>query len=97
MKPLKRKLVAAACAAIPLLSSCIPAGEGINPPENKIYFPVGVVADSESRYLYVVNSDFDLQFNRGTVFSLDLARVRDLTRWKHHRPDPACSGCRPHR
>lgn len=65
---------------LPSLASCVPAGEGLDPPDGQIYFPVGVVVDQDSSYLYVVNSDFDLQFNRGTLFSLDLDRVREVSR-----------------
>jgi hypothetical protein len=35
--------------------------------------------DASSDWLYVVNSDFDLQFNRGTVQSLRLERIREVT------------------
>jgi Cys-rich repeat protein len=56
----------------------VPAGDGVSPPPERIYFPVGLAVDEESEWLYVVNSDFDLQFNQGTVQSLNLDRVRGL-------------------
>lgn len=49
------------------------------PPYERLYFPVGLAVDEASDWLYVVNSDFDLQFNRGTVQSLRLDRIRELT------------------
>lgn len=59
--------------------ACTAAGDGVSPPHDRLYFPVGLTVDATSDWLYVVNSDFDLQFNRGTVQSLRLERVRELT------------------
>jgi hypothetical protein len=58
--------------------SCTSAGEGIAPPLDAIYYPTGLALSSNSRLLYVVNSDFDLQYNAGTLQSLDQTRVRAL-------------------
>ncbi len=55
-----------------LLGGCFDPGEGVSPPADRVYFPVGLALDNESRFLYVANSDFDLQFNAGTLQSLDL-------------------------
>jgi len=41
-----------------------------------MYFPVGLALSPGGHTLYVVNSDFDLQFNGGTVLALDLDRIR---------------------
>lgn len=70
----------AAAFALASASSCVPAGEGVASTLGNIYFPVSLVVDSESSSLLVVNSDFDLQYNQGTVESINLARVRGLTR-----------------
>jgi hypothetical protein len=59
--------------------SCTSAGEGIAPPLDAIYFPTGLALSSNSRQLYVVNSDFDLQYNAGTLQSLDLTHIHALT------------------
>ncbi len=58
--------------------SCTSSGEGIAPPLDAIYFPTGLALSSNSNLLYVVNSDFDLQYNAGTLQSLDLTRIRSL-------------------
>ncbi len=58
--------------------ACVPAGDGVSPPAERIYFPVGLAVDEDSDWLYVVNSDFDLQFNQGTVQSLRLDRIREF-------------------
>lgn len=60
------------------VAACVPAGDGVSPPSERIYFPVGVAVDGSSDWLYVVNSDFDLQFNQGTVQSVRLDRVREV-------------------
>jgi hypothetical protein len=56
--------------------ACFPPGEGIAPPGDRVYFPVGLSVDDEREFLFVVNSDFDLQFNAGTVQSWDLNALR---------------------
>lgn len=60
------------------LTQCFPPGEGVEPPEDQIYFPVGVTMDPAGKSLFVVNSDFDLQYNQGVLQRLDLARVHEL-------------------
>ena len=70
-------------AASALLFACNLAGcnldnPGDAPPRATLYFPNGLALsphadDAQARYLYVVNSDFDLRYNAGTVqaYSLD--------------------------
>ena len=53
-------------------------GQGLDLPLDRIYYPVGLAADGNSKYLFVVSSDFDLQFNGGSVQSLSLERIRGL-------------------
>jgi hypothetical protein len=64
----------AAAVAIP---ACV-AGEGKEPALDRFYFPTGLEQSADLRFLYVVNSDFDLQFTGGAVQSVDLDRVRAL-------------------
>ena len=59
-----------------LLGGCFDPGDGVAPPTDRVYFPVGLALDSDARFLYVANSDFDLQFNAGTLQSLDLEELR---------------------
>src|ERR1043165_998646 len=72
------------------LIGCFPPDQGLDPDLNRIYFPTGLAlspiegapecgGDPDAttpphKWLYVANSDFDLQFNAGTVqiFDLDL-------------------------
>ena len=64
-------------AASGLSSACYPqAGEGVDPPALSFYFPVGLTVSRGGNVLYAVNSDFDLQWNGGTIQSLDLHLMR---------------------
>ncbi|HEY1955894.1 MAG TPA: hypothetical protein VGH28_09775 [Polyangiaceae bacterium] len=58
-------------------TACFPAaGEGVDPPAFDFYFPVGFAVSRGGNVLYAVNSDFDLQWNGGTMQSLDLHAIR---------------------
>jgi hypothetical protein len=62
-----------ASAAIP---ACYPnGGGGTDPPTDTFYFPVGLAVSSGGNALYAVNSDFDLQWNGGTLQSYDLFAI----------------------
>src|SRR5678815_1241491 len=68
-------------AGAPIVSlqnvGCYPAaGEGVDPPAFSFYFPVGLAVSKGGNVLYAVNSDFDLQWNGGTIQSLDLRMIR---------------------
>jgi hypothetical protein len=67
--------VAAGLAA--LASSCFSSDTGYDPPSNSFYFPTGLNVSPDKTTLFVTNSDFDLQYSGGTVFALDLGRLRD--------------------
>jgi hypothetical protein len=57
------------------LSGCFGPGEGLEVPEDEIYFPVGVSLDARGEHLFVVSSDFDLQYNGGAIQSYDLNKL----------------------
>jgi hypothetical protein len=70
-----------ACAVAIIASSAVPAcypngGGGTDPPTNTFYFPVGLAVSAGGNALYAVNSDFDLQWNGGTLQSYDLFAIR---------------------
>ncbi|MEB2311474.1 MAG: hypothetical protein OZ921_13375 [Sorangiineae bacterium] len=67
-----------ALAAALLLAGCYSPGEGVNPPLRRIYFPVGLAVSPGNSRLYVVNSDYDLQYNAGVLQAYDLERIRAL-------------------
>jgi len=55
---------------------CYNTGDGDAPPSNQFYFPVGLRVSHGGTVLYAVNSDFDLQYNGGTLQSYDLRLIR---------------------
>src|SRR5688572_15150371 len=71
---LLRLLVTTAVAGAAV--GCYTSDEVLDPPTTTFYFPTGVVVSPGGTTLYVINSDFDLQYNGGTVQALDLAAIR---------------------
>jgi hypothetical protein len=57
-------------------AGCFYSDQGLSPPHQSFYFPTGLAVSPGRNALYVANSDFDLQFNGGTVQVLDLRRMR---------------------
>jgi len=57
-------------------AGCYSMGKGSPPPPAIFYFPEGMTVSRGGNVLYVVNSDFDLQWNGGTVQSYDLFDIR---------------------
>lgn len=58
------------------VAGCFPPDDGQVPPLDRLYFPVGLAVNPEATRLYVANSDFDLQFNAGTLQAYDLEALR---------------------
>src|SRR5262245_44933801 len=65
----------AVCAAL-LSGGCFGSSDGIDPPLDSFYYPSALVVSPGGKALYVTNSDYDLQYNGGTVQLIDLAGVR---------------------
>jgi len=57
-------------------SGCFLGDTTVPPPVNAFYYPTGLVRSPGGSTLYVTNSDFDLQYEGGTVFALDLTKLR---------------------
>src|SRR5262245_47997882 len=64
-----------ACAS---MTACYKPDDGREPPLNRIYFPTGLALSPDGDRLYVANSDWDLQFNAGSVQAYDAARLREF-------------------
>jgi hypothetical protein len=66
------------CSAVIGVASpaCYTAGEGTPPPMTSFYFPTGLAVSSGGNVLYAINSDFDLQWNGGTLQTYDLFKLR---------------------
>ena len=96
MTPRRHQVLISVVAASLGLSACYSAGDGTDPPNKSFYFPVGVTVSRGGSVLYVVNSDFDLQWNGGTVQSYDLQLIRRHTVLAINDPtDPALPLLRP--
>lgn len=75
-----------AALSVLLLNACYPPGDGKAPPLDEIYFPTGVAldgswqfdGDAAPKYLYVANSDFDLQYRSSSLISYDLEKLSKL-------------------
>lgn len=65
----------AAGLAAAVASGCFTAGQGTTPPLTSFYFPTGLAVSPDGKYLYAINSDFDLQWNGGTLQSYALGPV----------------------
>lgn len=57
-------------------AGCFALGEGLEPPLTQFYYPTAVMTSPGQHALYVVNSDFDIQYTGGTVQALDLDGLR---------------------
>ncbi|MEY4550919.1 MAG: hypothetical protein RL685_7114 [Pseudomonadota bacterium] len=70
---------------------CFRPDDGREPPLDRIYFPTGLALSPDGDRLYVANSDWDLQFNAGSVQAYDAARLRELLP-RACSTDADCSG-----
>lgn len=63
----------ALCVAVGVwaVAGCGVDETGISPPDDALYFPVGLAAHPDGRYLYVANAGFDRRYNAGTVTVVD--------------------------
>ena len=48
-------------------AGCFKPDDGREPPLDRIYFPTGIALSPDGNRLYLANSDWDLQFNAGSV------------------------------
>jgi hypothetical protein len=71
-----RRLITSALFCV-LLSGCFGPSDGVAVPVDDIYFPVGLALDRDNRHLFVVSSDFDLQYNGGAIQSYDTERIAE--------------------
>jgi DNA-binding beta-propeller fold protein YncE len=78
-----------------ILASCYTTGAGPDPSPTGLYFPVGLAVSPGGGALFVANSDFDLQFNSGTLLTYDLPRLRETLRplWSPESASPLGDPC----
>src|SRR5882757_9511963 len=70
-------LLAGVAAVATSAGACIYTSDAaLLPPPTSFYFPTGLIVSPGATTLYVVNSDFDLQYNGGTIQALSLSQLR---------------------
>jgi hypothetical protein len=75
-------------------SGCNLDNPGDDPPKGTIYLPTGMLLsaaapDVAPRYLYVVNSNFDLRYNSGSLQAFDLDKLESAVT-ECETPGPEC-------
>ncbi len=92
-----RSLVLASIAGFSALGGggCYSQGDGATPPIDQFYFPVGLQVSHGGTVLYAVNSNFDLQYNGGTLQSYDLRQIRRDALEQVRTPAPGCPAAPP--
>ncbi len=74
----KIALGATGLGTVALVGGCLVGAAGIVPPTKQIYFPTALAVSPGRSTLYLANSDFDLQYNGGTVQAFGLSGVGGL-------------------
>ncbi len=57
-------------------AGCFLGDVALPPPDDALYYPTALVRSPGGSTLYVANSDFDLQYDGGTVLALNLVNIR---------------------
>ena len=65
-----------ALGACALGAGCFLGDVALPPPADALYYPTALVRSPGGSTLYVANSDFDLQYDGGTVLALNLVNIR---------------------
>src|SRR5579872_5077480 len=88
---------ACATALAAVLPACALNQEGVQPPNNEIFYPGSALIDPGGKLLYVANSNSDLRYNNGTlvVVNLDAAHQDYLMADPPWPPCPAVNYIRP--
>src|SRR5688572_4378589 len=73
------------------LPGCVEPDDGREPPLDQIYFPSGLALSPDNNRLYVANSDWDLQFNAGSIQVYDAELLRAALP-RHCASDAECAG-----
>lgn len=68
--------ILAGALAVSGVAGCFTLGVGLDPPATELYYPTAILTSPGQHALYVVNSDFDIQYTGGTVQAIDLDGVR---------------------
>lgn len=85
-------------AASGALLSCNLDNPGDAPPPGDIYLPAGLMLsastpDEAPRYMYVVNSNFDLRYNAGSLQAFDLSKIDEAVQACAEEDELGASTC----
>lgn|GEM_PF-5550708 len=58
-----------------ITGGCVPDTGGVDPPNDQLIFPVALATTRDATHLLVVNSNYDLRYNSGTLLMLSLAAL----------------------
>lgn len=76
------------------LTGCPASGEEVRPPADEIFFPTGLAAAQDERFLFVASSNSDLRYDSGTLNTLDVEAVQAVVRdWIERNELPAGRDC----
>lgn len=76
MKPYKIiTLIVFSVLAAVALPGCLGDTGGIAPPDDELIYPVALATIRDDSHLLVVNSNFDLEYNAGTLVAYQLANI----------------------
>ncbi len=77
-RALPRRPLMTAALALTALTACGVEESGFTPPADTLYYPLGLAAHPEGRYLYITNSIFDRAYNASTLTVIDSFEGRIL-------------------
>jgi hypothetical protein len=70
---MRRSRIIAAAVVLVLAAGCLPDTDGVNPPSDRFIYPVGLAGVAGGERLMVLNSNFDLEYNSGTLMLIDVS------------------------
>jgi DNA-binding beta-propeller fold protein YncE len=57
------------------VAGCMPDTSGIDPPLDRLIYPTGLAMTKGDGHVLVANSDFDLEYNAGTLVAIDISQT----------------------
>jgi DNA-binding beta-propeller fold protein YncE len=79
---MKSRVISACLGGLIALTSCVGQYEEPSPPRDRLHYPIGAELHPSGRYLYVVNSNFDVRYRGdqgGTVSVIDTETLEHLS------------------
>jgi DNA-binding beta-propeller fold protein YncE len=67
--------ILALATSLAALCGCLPDTSGIDPPGDRLIYPVGLSLTTDNQILLAVNSNFDLEYNAGTLTAMNVSNL----------------------